>query len=343
MATISEVAARAGVSAATVSRVLNGNPQVSEATRSRVMRAADELGYRPNVMARSLARRRGIGVGMVVGDISAPHYGSLIRAAERELRGAGQMLVVASGYMRREGERDAIRFLRDQRCSALIIHAGGLDESELTELARGDMPVVVVNRHIPRIEAACLWVDHRAAGRMAARELLAHGHRRIAAITGPLRIADATDRHEGFVEELARHDVELAPGAVYNGDYCIETGDEAVRTLLGRAPGFTALFAGNDSMAIGAMQALARRGYAVPDDVSVIGYDNNDQAALVTPGLTTIDIPVAAIGRNAARMVLATLGQPVATFSHEFTPSLVRRASVTPPRDADDSAALDTR
>jgi LacI family transcriptional regulator len=326
--TISQVAAQAGVSAATVSRVFNGSPRVSEQTRNQVLRAAEVLGYRPSAIARSLATRRGIGVGMVVGDLGEPYYAPMMRAAERELRARGQMLIVASGYNRREGELSAIEFLRDQRCAALLIHAGGLTDAELVELADDDVDVVVINRRIADLTGRCVWVDHAAAGRLAARYLIEAGHRALATITGPLHIFDAADRHDGFVAECRSHGIAIDADCVIEGDYSLDSGARAARALLASGRPFTALFCGNDNMAVAAVETLQREGVRVPEEVSVLGYDNAPIAAHSHPPLTTVEIPVAALGHAAAHLALARSGLAHEPVRQAFGGRLLERASV---------------
>jgi LacI family transcriptional regulator len=327
--TISQVAAQAGVSAATVSRVFNGSPRVSEETRNQVLRAAEVLGYRPSAIARSLATRRGIGVGMVVGDLGEPYYAPMMRAAERELRARGQMLIVASGYNRREGELSAIEFLRDQRCAALLIHAGGLTDAELVELADDDdVDVVVINRRIADLAGRCVWVDHAGAGRLAARYLIEAGHRALATVTGPLHIADAADRHEGFVAECRSHGIAIDAGCVIEGDYSLDSGARATRALLASGRPFTALFCGNDNMAVAAVEMLQREGVGVPGEVSVVGYDNAPIGAHSHPPLTTVEIPLAALGHAAAHLALARSGLAHEPVQQAFGGRLLERASV---------------
>ncbi|WP_435105416.1 LacI family DNA-binding transcriptional regulator [Arhodomonas sp. AD133] len=328
-ATISQVAAHAGVSAATVSRVFTGSARVSDVTRETVLAAARELGYRPSAIARSLARQQGIGIGMVVGDIGAPYYAPVMQSAERTLRDCGQMLVVASGYNRRKGELWAIDFLLEQRCAALIIHAGGLSNDELVALSRREVPIVVMNRRVPGLDGRCLWVDHYTAGTLVADYLVDHGHRALATITGPLAINDAADRHAGFRDRAGEHGVTLADSAIRHGDYSLESGTAAMRELLRDGMSWTAVFCGNDNMAVGAIEALTQAGYRVPEDVSVIGYDNTRLAALYRPRLTTVDIPIAAIGHAAAHTALAALQLPCEPVAHAFSGTLVEGDTVT--------------
>lgn len=332
MPTIKEIARRLDVSIATVSRALNNRGRVSKATQRRVLDMARELGYAPDVIARSLVSRGGLGIGLVVGDLDSPHYGLVMAAVEEELRRHGEMLVMANGRSSGRGEREAADFLRGQRCAAIILHAVGLSDASLIQQSGNRTPVIILNRHVEAMEGSCVWVDHARAGGLAAEHLLALGHRHIAVVRGPAGIPDAEDRHRGFLDRLAQANVAVSAGRVECGEYTVEDGYEAARRLLAGTPDFTAIFCANDNSAIGTIEACRDAGLRIPEDISVIGYDDTVWARHVVPPLTTVHIPVREMAHAAARLALSAVGKPVRRLPLHHEPALVVRESTAAPR-----------
>lgn len=328
MPTIREVAKHANVSVATISRVVNGNKWVSDATREKVMQAMKELGYQPNSFAKALATNRSDTIGMVVSDLSGPFFGDMMRHAEDETRKHGKHLIITSGHDTVESESDAINFLMKRRVDALLLHVDALTDEDIIQLCDdNDIPIVLINRLVPELEEQCISLDNDMGGFLATQHLIDLGHRNIACITGPLFKADARARLAGYRRAIEMAGIEYDERLVIESDYQEKGGNSSVERLRRRGVKFTAVVAQNDHMAIGAMNALKAHGMKVPQDVSVVGYDDMVMARYTEPALTTVSIPVAEFGQQAADMALAKLGDKTSGATKQFQPELIVRAS----------------
>lgn len=332
MATIKEVSQRANVSMATVSRVLTGNAPVADATRQRVLRAVRELGYSPNAFARSLATNRSGGIGVVINDLSSPYFAPMLQGIESVVEPMGFHLMVSSGHARVEPERRAVDLLCQRRSDALILHVELMSDDDLLALSKGPTPLVIIGRLVAELAERSVYLDNERGGLLATRHLLERGHRRIAHIAGSLALHDSRERLTGYRRALEEAGLAYDARFVVEGDYQEESGKRATQRLLGRGLGFTAIFVGNDQMAVGALLALREAGLSVPHDVSIIGYDDVFIARYLHPGLSTIRQPLRDMGRAAARLVLADLGvAPGEEVMRKFEPSLIVRESVASP------------
>lgn len=331
MATIREVSKHANVSVATVSRVVNGNKWVSESTRDRVLESMRELGYEPNSFARSLATNKSDTVGMVVGDLSGPFFGPMMQAAEKTIRDAGKHLVITSGRSSLEEERDAIQFLLKRRCDALILHLDLMPDEEIIALSdREKMPIILVNRLIPELADQCISLDNEAGGYLATQHLIELGHTQIAHIAGPLYKSDARDRLAGYRRALEAAGISYDDRLVVESDFLEAGGALALERLRRRNHPFTAIVGGNDLMAIGVINSLRQQGVRVPEDCSVVGYDDVVMSGYLVPGLTTIKVPAEEFGGQAARQALKQSEQLDCEVQNRFQPVLIERASTGP-------------
>ena len=268
MATIKEVSLRAKVSPATVSRVLTGNAAVADTTRLRVLRAVQDLGYRPNMFARGLVTNRSHSIGVVVNELASPYFGSLLGGIEEATEGAGMHLSVSSGHARRGSERRAVEFLQERHADALILYLEETPDEEIVDWAKGGPPLVLVGRYVAELAHVSVHLDNELGGFMATKHLLEHGHRRVAHITGPLRHHDSRARLAGYRRALSQAHVPFDERLVVEGNFQEEGGQHAAAELLLRAPphegGVTAIFAANDQTAAGALRSLRGRGVRVP-------------------------------------------------------------------------------
>ena len=329
MPTIKEVSQLAHVSPSTVSRVLNGTTPVSDDARERVLRAIEELDYTPNAFARGLATNRSGGIGVTTNDIGSPYYAVMLRGVEAAIEDAGLHLMVSSGHARAGSERSAIHFLEQRRSDALIVQAEALSDGELIELAAdAGVPVVVFGRRIPELDAVCVHLDNEAGGRIATEHLLAHGHRRIAHIAGPLRFPDARHRLQGYRDALEAAGIAYDDHLVVEGDFREGGGRAAMERLLERTTALDAVFVANDQMAAGALRAARDRGLAIPHDLSLVGYDDVLLAQYLSPALTTVRQPLFDMGRAAGDIAIALLEQEKVEVRTRFEPELVVRESV---------------
>jgi len=333
---ITDVARRAGVSATTVSHAISGNRPVSAATVEAVRRAARELGYAPNRAARNLRLGIAGSIGLLVPDVANPYFAELARGVEDVAAAGGTSVLLCNTDFSTERELRYLETLRGGGADGVLYVAGEPPEPDLLrELGRA-IPLVAVDEALPRSEATEVVSDNRGGGRLAGEHLLSLGHRRVLAIEGPRRLASAQERRRGFLEATAA--IAGTEVRTHPGDYLAASGERAIRDALAAspdgAPWFSAVFAANDLMAIGAIAELRRHGLAVPGDVSVIGFDDSTLAALISPALTTIRQDVRRLGAIAAERLLAAIEDPDAAAAPRTTlpTDLVVRESTAPAR-----------
>jgi DNA-binding LacI/PurR family transcriptional regulator len=333
-ATIRDVAARAGVSHQTVSRVINRHPSVAEPTRERVLASIRELGYVPSPMAQGLISNRTHSLGVVADDISDGFFAQVVAGAEAEARRRGYYLMIGS-VEPDDDERGYLRLMLERRVEGLILARPSvpLVPADLADARNAGVPLVAVgSSELPGFPV--VDVDNRQGAYDATRHLLELGHRRIATIVGPGEWPSAAARLEGYRQGLREAGVAEDPALVEHGSgWGLQSGQAAAARLLERGAAFTALFAHSDLIALGAIRQLRDAGRRVPDDVSVVGYDDLPVADYVEPALTTVHQPMREVGALAAGLLLDELagGAPVASGVHLLPAALVVRQSVAPP------------
>lgn len=309
--TVIDVARVAGVSASTVSRILNGTARVADSKRTAVEEAIRQLDFRPNLSARSLKMGTTMTVGILAQDIESPFFTRAMRGIEEGLADSGYAPIIVSGHWNAVEEAQRIRLLMARRIDGLVILTGHLADEQIAQFAR-HQPIVVTGRKLQHDNnLVATWLDQTEAGYLATRHLLSLGHRRIAHIAGPRDHADAVDRLAGYHRAYEEANLTPDPALVTQGDFLESGGLLAMNRLLDSGTPFTAVFAANDQMSYGARMALYRRGIRVPDDVSIVGVDDLPASAYVTPPLTTVRQPIYEIGLFAARALLHMLGQRV--------------------------------
>ena len=330
--TIGMVAKSAGVSPSTVSRILNGTAAVHEAKQHAVDEAIKRLGFVPNPVARGLAGGRTLSVGVVTQAIDSPFYGVALRGIEEALDAAGYSALFVSGHWNANEEARCIAVLRSRRVDGIIVLTGRLSDSALRGYAKA-LPVVVTGRTLKAPDLVSLEFDNFEGARLATHHLLALGHRRIAFIAGDAVHPDAVDRHRGYRSAIEAAGLAYEPALVMPGLFTEESGLLAVSRLLDSRQPFSAIFAANDQMALGACLGLHRRGLRVPQDVSVVGYDDLPTSRYAVPPLTTVHHPAHEVGRLAATAMLALLrgDSPDATVP---APRVLVRESSGPPAAA---------
>ncbi|MCX4095156.1 LacI family DNA-binding transcriptional regulator [Nocardia sp. alder85J] len=329
-AVMTDVAKLAGVSHQTVSRVLNGSPQVRQETRDRVLRAVEELGYRPNAMARGLVSRRSKVLGAVTFDTTLYGPASMMLGIERAARAAGYgVSIVTLERVDRHGVLDAVNTLADQGVDGVIILAPQLAAAvALHNLPARLVAVAVQAGHDAGLPAASM--DQHEGSRLAVEHLLSLGHETVWHVSGPNGWLEARDRVDGYRRTLETAGARIPP--MISGDWSARSGYEA-GLVLAAQPGVTAVFAGNDQMALGLLRSFAERGIRVPDDVSVVGFDDIPEAAYLSPPLTTVRQDFDEVGRRSMQLLLRLLENdgenpdPPAVL-----PTLVVRDSSAPPK-----------
>jgi len=306
--TIRDVAEAAGVSIATVSRVLNNiNHPVGAETRQRILAAAESLGYRPNIAARSLRTDRSATVGIIADDIVGPFATKIIRGIQDRLRQAGYLCVIISADWDPEAEREAIHDLISRSIDG-IIFSETWHNTAVESLDIASKPYVFVHRQFAAPGQYSTIPDEHHGAHLAMTHLIGLGHRRIGYINGPEHYYASALRLDGYQEELARAQIAFDPALVGCGDWGLDSGYAAMVRLLDAQPRLTALFAGNDLMAAGAIYALQDAGLRVPEDVAVVGYDDREISRTFRPKLTTVTLPCYEMGQAAAQMLLERMG-----------------------------------
>jgi LacI family transcriptional regulator len=304
--TIERVAEEAGVSPSTVSRILNGTAVVSEAKKAAVDEAVARLGFVPNPMARGLAGGRTLSIGVVTQAIDSPFYGASLRGIEDTLDPAGYSPLFVSGHWDAQKEKRCIEVLLSRRVDGIIVLTGRLTDAALKSFAQR-VPVVATGRSIKGAGLFSLNFDNREGGRLATQHLIDSGHRKIAFISGDAHHPDASQRLTGYRTALEQAGIAFKPELVVQGDYNEASGLEAVSRLMAKRQKFTAIFAANDQMAIGAAHGLQRHALRVPEDVSLVGFDDLPSSLYALPPLTTVHQPAYDMGRLAAEALLQLL------------------------------------
>lgn len=304
-ATLHDLAQIAGVDPSTVSRVLNEDPTlaVKEETRQRILAAVVKLKYVPNAMARGLRRQRSQTIGLLVPDIGNPFFSQIILGAERVFSEAGFHLLLGNTAEDPERERSYVELLQSNVVDGFMLATALTKDETVEELIRHEVPFVLVNRAHPGT-SNYIVVDDREATRTAVQYLLGLGHRRIAHISGPLYTETGLARLRGYREALLQGRVSYQEEYVVEGDFKEESGARAVERLWQCSIRPTAVMAGNDLMALGALQTCKRLGIRVPEDLSIVGFNGLPIGEHVTPGLTTVQVPLLAMGMASARRLL---------------------------------------
>ena len=333
--TIVTVAEAAGVSVTTVSRVVRRHADVHEETRNRVLAVIKELGYRPSPLARALVSGRSRTLGLVVSDITNPFYPQLAKSVEQEAARSGYAVLICNTEDDPALSRAAIERLLDQRIEGIIHGSVGEDEHDALALVDDEVPIVFVNRRPRSPRASYIVVDNVLAARKLTLHLLEQGHRRIGFIGGPAFASNARERLDGFLTAMREFPEPTEP-LVAHGHFSPAAGMEHAKQWLATASARpTAIVGVNDSVALGAMEAVLAAGLRVPDDVAVAGFDDIQLAGSALIGLTSVAQQIDEMGRKAVRVMLRMLDRDTKTrrrpTRHVIQPELlVRRTTLAP-------------
>ena len=335
-----DIAERAGVSVNTVSRALTGKRDINAKTRERVRALAEELGYMPNMLARSLLRGSTRTIGLVVTDCTNPFYAGLIRAVENTLSSEGFGLLLATSNEDVDKERAALAMLRERRVDGLLLTPVDVAADHLRALLEADVPIVLLGRRPAGYEGPFVGTDNVTGARLVVRYLIALGHRRIAHLSRSHTASSADERVAGYRIALREAGLPAPRGLVHRRAATIEGGRQGAAWLAGLRPRPTALFTYNDAQAVGAMLGLRDAGVEVPGGCTVAGFDNIELAELVRPALTTVAQPIHDIGRLGAQMLIDRLAHQVPGGTMLLAPRLVMRESSAAPRAAQRASSL---
>lgn len=331
MVTITDVSKHAGVSRSTVSRVVAGNGYVSEAKRHAIERAIAELGYRPNTLAQALRSNRSNVIGTVVVDVGTTYFANVVYGLQSATRAAGKALMISSGFGDQDEEARAVIELVDRSCDGIVVYLERpMREDAVDIVRRARIPVVSIGRNqCPAVSRGTVTLNNFGGAREAMRHLLERGHRRIVHMSGQPDYGDTIARHAGVKAALADYGLTADDIHFVSGDYSQEFGYGATASMLKEGRDFTAIFAGDDDMAAGVLAALRDGGKRVPEDVSVLGFDDAFHAKHLWPPLTTMRQPVQEIGQSAATMLLDMLAEPeLGPLETIIETNLVQRDSV---------------
>jgi len=338
MPSINDVAKNAGVSPTTVSRVLNNNSHpVNAKTRERVLAAAQELGFTRSALARALANDKTNIIGIIVGDASDPYFATIVRGISEVANENGYLTFVCNSDRIVDNELNFVRLLRDYRADGIIFAGGGLtDPAYLSQIA--DLLVQFTERHVPVVvlghhgfTAPAVSIDNHQAAQEMTEYLIELGHQHIGFIAGPPSLTTSAIRTDGYLQALANHNITYDPALVMESDFTYENGLQLADHLLTLNPRPTAIFGSNDIIAIGCLVGLKQRGVAVPQEMSVVGFDDIAAAQYVDPPLTTIRVPMREMGMLGMKQLLRAMNQeqlePLYLLPHEL---VVRTSSIPP-------------
>lgn len=329
MSTIHDVAELANVSVATVSRVLNNHPSVSEKTRLSVQDAIAQLSYQPNANAQALAVQNTDTIGVVVTDVTDAFFAILVKAVDKVAEAHHKSILIGIGYHHAEKEREAINTLLRKRCSCLVVHSKALSDEELSDYLDKVKGMVIINRVIKGYENRCVSLDNQKGTYIATEMLIRSGHKNIAYIGSNHAIFDEVERRRGYLEALKAHHYPIAEHAITQNSPDFEGGERAMIDLLSYNKDLTAVVAYNDSMAAGAISVLNENNINVPSQFSIVGFDDMPIARYLIPKLTTIRYPIDLMATYAANLALSLVDNNInAPLAIQFNPTLVRRFSV---------------
>jgi len=333
--TLRDVAQLAGVHAATVSRVLAPETRVlvNEETARRVEQAIEQLGYQPNPLARGLKTRRSTTIGVLVTDLTNPLFPPIVRGIEDRLLAASYTALLANTDGRPERERHAYEILSARQVDGFIMATAFRQDPLVDEAVERGVPVVLAVRTTDSRRAPAVIFDDDLGMRRAVEHLVELGHRQIAHLAGPQTISNGARRRAAFLASMSEHGLTVLPGQIVEADaFTLDQGEQAVARLLDADVPFSAVIAGNDLMAVGALSALAAAGRSCPQDVSVVGFNDMPLADRLSPPLTSLHVPHHDLGVQAAELLLERLRDPDAPVREvSVEETLVVRGSTAPP------------
>jgi LacI family transcriptional regulator len=329
--TMRDVAQHAGVSIKTVSRVINQEGEISDGTRQRVMQIVEHLGYRPNLVARSLVTRRTGIIGLVIPDITNPFFSEITRGVQQVAREAGMSVMICSVDESFELETQAFRSLASQAVDGIVLYSSFVSDAALPTLIDTlpeHIPVVAINTHQDHPRVTRLITDNYAGGTLALEHLIARGHTRIGMLA-PLTLNGIIPRRlRAYRDALTRHHIVGDSGWVSTSPPTVSAGYHAALALLTAHPELSALFCYNDLMAIGALRACQQLGRRVPNDVAIVGFDDIQLAEIVTPTLTTVRVDKTRLGQHAMQLLLNRIAKTdQCAHVEQLDVSLIQRES----------------
>ncbi|MFE5317580.1 LacI family DNA-binding transcriptional regulator [Paenibacillus sp. NPDC056579] len=288
---IVDVAAKAGVSSATVSRVLNNSSSVTAATKEKVMKIIHELGYQPNAAAKNLRSQKTMAIGVIVPEINNSYYAEVIKGIENKAYAMKYKVIICDTGNNKEKELEFINLLMDKTVDSMILVTPLQSDEEICRLADLNYSVGIVGRYIEHPTIPCVFTDNVKFSRDVVNHLVEQGHREIAFLSGYADAIDSYDRLEGYLKALREHHIPFRPEWVENGNFSEQGGYKAMKRLFEKKVPFTAIYSANDEMALGVYQACAELGIQIPEQLAIVGVDNNRVSRYITPKLSTVAQP----------------------------------------------------
>jgi len=326
--TIRDIAEKANVSIATVSRVINNKSEgVGEETRKRILKLVKELGYQPNALARGLVTKKTKTVGLIIPDITNPFFADIARGVEDQANLFGYNVFLCNTDDDLDKENKYINALKEKYVDGIIFTSSSIpNQNHIVELIKTGIPTILMDRQIDDKHVVGIFIDNLLGGYIATKHLLELGYSRIACITGPLFLKSAVERLQGYEKALNEYGMEVDNEIVAEGTYKMESGYETAKELL--AKGVRTFFVCNDIMALGVCKAVKESGYNIPEDVSVVGFDDIQISHVIEPPLTTVRQPSYDMGKEAIKMLVKLIeGKKIRKKIVKFKPELVIRQS----------------
>lgn len=329
--TMKDVARKAGVSINTVSRALNGKPDVNEDTKKRILEIADKLNYVPNFLAKGLVTKNTRTIGVIVSDNADPFFATIVKGVEDFARSKGYNIILCNTDEKYEREEEAIRLLREKQVDGLLITLAPAQEkrADILELKRAETPFVLLNRHMDDVMTDYVINDNVYGAYIAVSHLIKSGHKRIGYISGPSQISSARERLEGYKKALLENSIEFDNSLVKESNLRMEDGYRIMRKLLELKNRPTAVFAYSDLLAIGALRALVEAKLKVPKDMALVGYDDIEFSEFLEVPLTTVHQPKYRIGQEGTKILINRIENKDSEGLHQIVlkPELVIRKS----------------
>ena len=302
--TIKDIAERSGVSVTTVSRVLNEKPDVNDETRARVLKVIEDSNYRPNGMARSLVINQTYSIGLIIPDINNPYFPEVARGVEDQAQDSSYSVIFSSTDNKLEQEQEVIDLMLQKRVDGLIVSLSLANRDILKRLEARNIPVVQLDRRIPDSIYPAVMIDNQRSAYKAVQFLIDEGYKRIAHITGDLQTVPGQEREDGYRKAILDNDLRLVEDMIIEGDFSKQAGYNAMNQMIASDNLPEAIFAANDMMALGVLEACRDAEIRIPEDIVLIGHDNISISNLVYPALTTMAQPKYRLGRQASKMLI---------------------------------------
>lgn len=305
--TLRDIASLTGFSINTVSRALNNKEEVNTDTRTKILAAATQFGYRPNRLAKGLRSNKTGTIGIVVTDVANPFFSALVKGIARAARELDYSIILQDSDENYAGEEEAIQVLLAEQVDGILITPVQSQQETIERLAKAHFPFVLVGRYFHDLDTNYVVPDDYQGGFIATDHLLKQGHRRIAMVNGPLHISSARERFQGFSDALAKYAIPVDKSLVSTGALTVEEGLDLARSILKRVPRPSAIVCYSDFVAFGVMQAIREIGLSIPEDIAVVGFDDVRMASCLQVPLTTIQSPKEELGRQAMQLLVHRL------------------------------------